>query len=332
MVKGIDMFEKIEHWCDRYNPSDIHLREGRVVAIRIDGDIVLLEEVIEKESLDRFIDEVLSETQKTTLEKYKNLDSSLTYLHRRYRANFFHTSKGRALVLRVIDDTIVPIAQLGLPDIFQTILSHETGLVLITGPTGSGKSTTLASMIDHLNQTKPLHIITIEDPIEFVYEDQKSIIVQREVGKDAYSFNDALRASLREDPDVILIGELRDIETISLALSAAETGHLVFATLHTSGAANTINRIIDAFPAEQQKQIQIQLAQSLRFVATQKLLKQKDGGRCVAVEVMVCNTSIQNLIRENKVHQIANTLQTSKKEGMITMDKSIEHLQSQGKI
>jgi twitching motility protein PilT len=213
------------------------------------------------------------------------------------------------------------------------LIDAHKGLVLVTGPTGSGKSTTLAAIINQINESRQANIITIEDPVEFIHQDKKSIISQREVGKQTKSFATALKGALREDPDVILVGELRDLETISMALTAAETGHLVFGTLHTSGAPNTINRIIDVFPSEQQAQIQAQLAESLKMVVTQKLFKTKNGeGRVGAFEIMVCNAPIRNLIREKKIHQIPSIMQTSQRDGMMTMEKSIEQLIAGGQI
>jgi len=222
---------------------------------------------------------------------------------------------------------------LNLPPAMFSIVDMHKGLVLVTGPTGSGKSTTLAAIINQINETRKANIITIEDPVEFIHKDKKSIISQREVGKQTESFTTALKSALREDPDVILVGELRDIETIGMALTAAETGHLVFGTLHTSGAPNTINRIIDVFPHEQQTQIQAQLAESLQIVVTQKLFKTVDGkSRIGAFEVMFCNPPIKNLIREKKIHQIPSIMQTGQRDGMITMEKSIENLVNSGKI
>jgi len=220
-----------------------------------------------------------------------------------------------------------------LPQVLYELLDAQKGLVLVTGPTGSGKSTTLAAIINQINESRPSNIITIEDPVEFIHKDKKSIVSQREVGKQTETFASALKSALREDPDVILVGELRDLETIGLALTAAETGHLVFGTLHTSGAPNTINRIIDVFPPEQQNQIRAQIAESLKMVVTQKLYKKKDGsGRIGAFEVMVCNTPIKNLIREAKIHQIPTVMQTAQREGMILMEKSIEDLISTNQI
>ena len=251
----------------------------------------------------------------------------------RFRANFYKTLKGSAAVLRRVETTIPQMDNLNLPPILYELIDAHKGLVLVTGPTGSGKSTTLAAIINQINETRSSNIITIEDPVEFIHTDKKSIISQREVGKQTESFAKALKGALREDPDVILVGELRDLETIGMALTAAETGHLVFGTLHTSGAPNTINRIIDVFPPEQQGQIRAQIAESLKMVITQKLYKKKDGsGRIAAFEVMVCTSPIKNLIRESKIHQIPSVMQTAQREGMITMEKSIEGLVGTGVI
>ena len=250
-----------------------------------------------------------------------------------FRVNFYKTLKGPAAVLRRIETKIPLMDNLALPPVLYELVEAHKGLVLMTGPTGSGKSTTLAAIINQINESKPSNIITIEDPVEFIHTDKKSIVSQREVGKQTESFAKALKGALREDPDVILVGELRDLETIGMALTAAETGHLVFATLHTSGAPNTINRLIDVFPPEQQGQIRAQIAESLKMVITQKLFKKKDGsGRISAFEVMVCTAPVKNLIRENKIHQIPSVMQTSQREGMITMEKSIEGLIGTGVI
>lgn len=328
------MFNLIQKYVDQYSLSDIHLRSDSPVAIRVDGEIMTFkEEVVSSEAIDNFIDQSLNDTQKEQFKKYKNIDLSLEHNNTRYRTNFYKTTKGNAIVMRVINSEVLPLSALDVPFIFSEITKEDNGLVLITGPTGSGKSTTLSSMIDLINETRNANIITIEDPIEFIHKDKRSIISQREIGTDAYSFNSALKAALREDPDVILVGELRDLETVQLALTAAETGHLVFATLHTSGAPNTINRIIDVFPPAQQDQVRSQLAQSLKLVATQKLFKKANGqGRVAAVEVMVCTPAVQNLIRDDKIHQILNVMQTAKADGMITMEKSIEQLRNTGKI
>ena len=251
----------------------------------------------------------------------------------RFRSNFYKTLNGSAAVLRRVETKIPLMDNLSLPPVLYELIEAHKGLVLVTGPTGSGKSTTLAAIINQINETKSANIITIEDPVEFIHKDKKSIISQREVGKQTESFAKALKGALREDPDVILVGELRDLETIGMALTAAETGHLVFGTLHTSGAPNTINRIIDVFPPAQQGQIRAQLSESLKMVITQKLFKKKDGsGRVAAFEVMVCTSPIKNLIREVKIHQITSVMQTAQREGMITMEKSIEGLIGSGII
>ena len=251
----------------------------------------------------------------------------------RFRANFYKTLNGTGAVLRRVETKAPLMEDLNLPPVLYELLDTHKGLVLVTGPTGSGKSTTLAAIINQINESRKSNIITIEDPVEFVHEDKMSIVSQREVGKQTKSFANALKAALREDPDVILVGEMRDLETIGLALTAAETGHLVFGTLHTSGAPNTINRIIDVFPPEQQNQIRAQISESLKMVVTQKLFKKKDSsGRVGAFEIMMCNAPIKNLIREAKIHQIPSVMQTAQREGMITMEKSIEDLIGTGVI
>ena len=261
------------------------------------------------------------------------LDSSVTLSGLRFRANFYKTIQGPAAVLRRVESVIPTMDQFDLPPVLYDIIDMHKGLVLVTGPTGSGKSTTLAAIVNEINKTRTSNIITVEDPVEFIHKDIKSIVSHREVGKQTQTFATALKAALREDPDVILVGEMRDLETVSLALTAAETGHLVFGTLHTSGAPNTINRIIDVFPPEQQAQIRAQLSTSLKMVVTQRLLKTKDGqGRVGAFEIMKCTAPIQNLIREAKIHQIPSIMQTAVKDGMITMSKSLENLVTAGKI
>jgi len=328
------MIEIIERYNQEYQFSDIHLKENKPIMLRIDGDIMIPDEdIVSSAELQEFANDTLNEGQKSRLEEVRDVDLAIEIGTCRFRANFFYTADGLSAVLRKIETEIPSMAQLNLPHVMQTMAEKPNGLVLVTGPTGSGKSTSLAAIIDTINDTKKGHILTIEDPIEYIHHAKSCSISQREMGRDAESFASALRASLREDPDVILVGEMRDLETIQLALTAAETGHLVFATLHTSGAPNTINRIIDVFPAEQQSQVRAQLSQSLQMVVTQKLFKKSDEeGRVAAFEVMVCNHAVRNLIREGKIFQIETVMQTARAEGMVTMDKAIEELVSTGKI
>ena len=328
------MIEIIERYNQEYQFSDIHLKENKPIMLRIDGDIMIPDEdIVSSAELQEFANDTLNEGQKNRLEEVRDVDLAIEIGPCRFRANFFYTADGLSAVLRKIETEIPSMVQLNLPHVMQTMAEKPNGLVLVTGPTGSGKSTSLAAIIDTINDTKKGHILTIEDPIEYIHHAKNCSISQREMGRDAESFASALRASLREDPDVILVGEMRDLETIQLALTAAETGHLVFATLHTSGAPNTINRIIDVFPAEQQSQVRAQLSQSLQMVVTQKLFKKSDEeGRVAAFEVMVCNHAVRNLIREGKIFQIETVMQTARAEGMVTMDKAIEELVSTGKI
>jgi twitching motility protein PilT len=328
------MIEIIERYNEKYQFSDIHLKENKPIMLRIDGDMMIPDEgVVSSAELREFANDTLNEGQKSRLEEVRDVDLAIEIGPCRFRANFFYTADGLSAVLRKIETEIPSMAQLNLPHVMQSMAEKPNGLVLVTGPTGSGKSTSLAAIIDTINDTKQGHILTIEDPIEYIHHAKNCSISQREMGRDAESFASALRASLREDPDVILVGEMRDLETIQLALTAAETGHLVFGTLHTSGAPNTINRIIDVFPAGQQSQVRAQLSQSLQMVVTQKLFKKSDGeGRVAAFEVMVCNHAVRNLIREGKIFQIESIMQTARGEGMVTMDKAIEELVSTGKI
>ena len=300
----------------------------------IQGEIHKIQEVVvKKQDLQDLISTNCNEIEMKRFQDTHELDSSVTLAGLRFRANFYKTIHGPAAVLRRVESVIPTMDQFDLPPVLYDIIDMHKGLVLVTGPTGSGKSTTLAAIVNEINKTRTSNIITVEDPVEFIHKDLKSIVSHREVGKQTQSFASALKAALREDPDVILVGEMRDLETVSLALTAAETGHLVFGTLHTSGAPSTINRIIDVFPPEQQAQIRAQISTSLKMVVTQRLLKTKDGqGRCGAFEVMKCTAPIQNLIRESKIHQIPSIMQTAVKEGMITMQKSLEELVKAGKI
>ena len=314
--------------------SDIHLRGGTHIAYRAMGDIIIdKNSKVENKDVEELLKKNCSESEIQIFNTKKELDCAVTLGELRFRANFYKTLTGTAAVFRKVETKIPSMDSLGLPNVLYELVDAHKGLVLVTGPTGSGKSTTLASIINQINENRPVNIITIEDPVEFIHNDKKSIISQREVGKQTESFAKALKGALREDPDVILVGELRDLETIGMALTAAETGHLVFATLHTSGASNTINRLIDVFPAEQQSQIRSQISESLKMAITQKLFKKKDGsGRVAAFEIMVCNPAIKNLIRESKIHQIPSVMQTGQRDGMITMDKSIDKLIDAGTI
>ena len=329
------MFEKLEELAKNNKKiSDFHIRSGWPLAYRQTGEIYKIQEVVvKKQDLQDLISTNCNEIEMKRFQDTHELDSSVTLAGLRFRANFYKTLNGPAAVLRRVESIIPEMGQFDLPDVLYDIIDMHKGLVLVTGPTGSGKSTTLAAIVNEINKTRTANIITVEDPVEFIHTDSKSIVSHREVGKQTQTFASALKAALREDPDVILVGEMRDLETVSLALTAAETGHLVFGTLHTSGAPNTINRIIDVFPPEQQAQIRAQLSTSLKMVVTQRLLKTKDGqGRVGAFEVMKCTAPIQNLIREAKIHQIPSIMQTAVKDGMITMSKSLENLAQAGKI
>jgi twitching motility protein PilT len=330
----MEIIDKALHYVANYKLSDLHLHVNEPVAIRVDGEIQTFEDdIVTQVDFDAFIKNWLTQEQRIKFMECFDADLAVESGNYRFRVNLFKTSQGLAAVMRKIESEIPSFDSLGLPAVARDVIEQENGLILVTGPTGSGKSTTLAAMIDRINRHRHGHIITIEDPIEFVHRNQKSVISQREVGRDTLSFSSALRASLREDPDVILVGELRDLETIQLALTAAETGHLVFGTLHTSGAPNTINRIIDVFPSQQQDQVRAQLSQSLRLVMTQRLLRRKGGvGRVGAFEVMTCNPAVRNLIRENKVFQIPSVMQMARGEGMITMDASLQQLAQTGQI
>jgi len=308
--------------------SDFHLHSGQPLAMRVDGQIIQHPSLtIRAEDLDEIFSYELEENSLSAFLAEGDIDFAIAHDGQRFRASAYRTMRGLSLILRVIITVIPAIDQLGLPPAVHDILTAKDGLVLVTGATGSGKSTSLAAMIDKINRVRNETIITIEDPIEFVHHSQKSLVSQREVGRDTASFARALKGALRQDPDIILLGELRDYETVSMALTAAETGHLVFGTLHTNGAPETINRILDVFPANQQGQARAQLSQSLRLVMTQQLLKRKGGGRIGAFEVMVNIPAVANLIREAKIVQIDTIMQTGSQHGMITMAKYIDMLE-----
>ncbi|MBI4640982.1 MAG: type IV pilus twitching motility protein PilT [Candidatus Tectomicrobia bacterium] len=315
--------------------SDIHLRSGSFPLIRIHGELQELKD--ESFNIDADQDElldILTEDQKKLFEERSDLDFAYEISEiGRYRANFLKHHHGMGAVFRVIPTRIPTLEELDLPQGVADLTEVDKGLIVVTGPTGSGKSTTLAAMIDRINSRRNHHIITIEDPLEFIHQSKKCLVTHREVGAHTGSFASALRAALREDPDIILIGEMRDLETISLAITAAETGHLVFGTLHTITAASTVDRIIDVFPSDQQRQIRTMLSEAIRGVVAQQLLNKADGkGRTAAIEIMASTSAISNLIREGKTHQIFSVIQTGKREGMQTMDQSIMELLKQRKI
>lgn len=319
--------DKIFRTAVQYKASDVYITTGCKPVLRINGDLILIEEhpVLTKKMAEDYLLEILTEEQRNFFAKNLELDFSLDVPSiSRFRVNIFVQRKGMGACFRLIPEVVFSLDELGMPETLKTITQYNNGLVIVTGPTGSGKSTTLAAMMNEINANEAQHMITIEDPIEFVHENKKSIIEQREVKTHTISFEKALRSALREDPDVILVGEMRDLETISLAITAAETGHLVFATLHTSGAAKSVDRMIDAFPFEQQNQIRAQLSESLRAVIWQNLLKTKDGkGRIAPLEIMVNNSGITNMIRKAKTHQIDSAIETGFKEGMQTMKKAV---------
>jgi twitching motility protein PilT len=314
--------------------SDLHLSAGGPPRLRVDGDLVPTKHpALDAAGVSALVNAIVTEEQRRHFESEHELDFSWTVPDvGRFRVNVFLQGRGPGAVLRTIPTKIPSLESLMMPPILTELCKRERGLVLVTGPTGSGKSTTLAAMVDLVNATWDAHILTIEDPVEFVHESNRCLVNQREVGAHTDSFSNALRAALREDPDVILVGEMRDLETISLALTAAETGHLVFGTLHTSSAAKTIDRIIDVFPAGQQNQIRAMLSESLEAVIAQRLLKRKGGGRVAACEILVGNPAVRNLIREGKLHQIPSAMQTGQQSGMVTMDMAIAELVKKGLV
>jgi twitching motility protein PilT len=309
--------------------SDLHLSSGLPPIIRVNGDVrkINLPELEHKE-VHGLIYDIMNDRQRKQYEETFECDFSFAIPNlARFRVNAFNQNRGAAAVFRTIPTKVLSLEALDCPAIFTTIIEQPRGVILVTGPTGSGKSTTLAAMVDHINENEYAHILTVEDPIEFVHESKRCLINQREVFRDTLSFNNALRAALREDPDVILVGELRDLETIRLALTAAETGHLVFGTLHTSSAAKTIDRIIDVFPAAEKEMVRSMLSESLRAVISQTLLKTRDGNaRVAAHEIMIGTPAIRNLIRENKVAQMYSSIQTGQNFGMQTLDQCLLNL------
>lgn len=315
--------------------SDLHLSSGISPMIRVHGDMrrINLPEM-SAEEVGNMVTSVMNDHQRKIYQQNLEVDFSFELPNvARFRVNAFNIGRGPAAVFRTIPSTVLSLEELKAPSIFQKIAESPRGMVLVTGPTGSGKSTTLAAMINYINETKPAHILTIEDPIEFVHQSKKSLINQRELHQHTLSFANALRSALREDPDVILVGEMRDLETIGLALTAAETGHLVFGTLHTTGAAKTVDRIVDVFPAGEKEMVRSMLSESLTAVISQNLLKTHDGnGRVASHEILIANPAVRNLIRENKITQINSVLQTGQASGMQTMDQSLQSLVRQGLI
>lgn len=319
----------------RQDSSDLHLSVGSAPMLRVDGDLRAVPNTspLTEEEVEKLIYSVVDDVQKDILTKDKEVDFSFSFGDvARFRANAYHQKGSLCLALRLIPTKIRTVEELGLPTIINKFTELPRGLVLVTGPTGSGKSTTLAAMVDKINSEKNVHIITIEDPIEYTHNSKKSLVMQREVHYDTRSFAAALRSVLREDPDVILVGEMRDLETISAAITIAETGHLVLATLHTNNAAQSMDRMIDVFPPYQQQQIRVQLSNILQGIVSQRLIPEIGGGRVVAGEILVSTPAVRNIIREGKTHQLDAVIQTGADQGMISMDKSLAMLVRAGRI
>lgn len=315
--------------------SDLHLQVGLPPMLRIDGSLVPVAgfDALDEAGVETLVFAILDQDQQQILLKDKEFDFSFAFGNLgRFRVNAFHERGNIAAALRLIPNEIKSVTELGMPAVVMGFADFPRGLVLVTGPTGSGKSTTLAAMVDKINTEKSHHIITIEDPIEFTHKSKKSVVVQREVHYDTYSFSAALRSSLRQDPDVVLIGEMRDLETISAAITIAETGHLVFATLHTNSAAQSIDRMVDVFPPHQQPQIRAQLSNILMAIVSQRLVPAIGGGRVVAAEVLVANPAVRNIIREGKSHQLDAVIQTGADQGMQTMDRTLVGLVQAGTV
>ncbi len=309
----------------KQNASDLHLSAGLPPLIRVDGDVKRINvDPLDDRLVHNMVYDIMNDKQQKEYEERLECDFSFDLPNiARFRVNAFNQNRGPAAVFRTIPSKVLTLEQLNAPAIFKQIADQPRGIVLVTGPTGSGKSTTLAGMVNHVNETRHEHILTIEDPIEFVHTSKNCLINQREVKRDTLSFENALRSALREDPDVILVGEMRDLETIRLALTAAETGHLVFGTLHTSSAAKTIDRVVDVFPAAEKDMVRAMLSESLRAVISQTLLKKTGGGRIAAHEIMIGTPAIRNLIRENKIPQMYSAIQTSQSVGMQTLDQCL---------
>ncbi|MFB9325202.1 type IV pilus twitching motility protein PilT [Paenibacillus aurantiacus] len=335
MTEGLDQIISLLRQSHEWKASDLHISVGSPPVMRVHGMLQRIgEELVSAEAASVMALALLNPDQKERFEQAGEVDFSYELEGcSRYRINAYRQRGRVSIAIRTIPTAIPTLEQLQLPSILGTLANKHQGLVLVTGPTGSGKSSTLAAMIDYINRTQKKHIVTLEDPIEFLHAHKQSVVDQREVGNDTRSFANGLRAALRQDPDVILVGEMRDLETISAAVTAAETGHLVFATLHTSDAPQTIDRIIDAFPAHQQAQVRAQLAAVLVAVISQRLLPRAGGqGRMCATEIMVNNSAVANLIRTEKIHQIKSVMQTGRAQGMHTMDASIKEMLQQGLV
>lgn len=334
-VGGEARIEMLLEECIKLRASDLHLQVGLPPILRVDGALrpVAGTKELNESAVENLVFATLDDNQKDVLLKDKELDYSFAFGDLgRFRVNAFHEKGNLAAALRLIPNEIKSINDLGIPSVVSSFSEYPRGLVLVTGPTGSGKSTTLAALVDKINREKSQHIITIEDPIEFTHKSRRSVVVQREVHYDTYSFSAALRSALREDPDVVLIGEMRDLETISAAITIAETGHLVFATLHTNSAAQSIDRMIDVFPPHQQPQVRSQLSNILMAICSQRLVPAIGGGRVVAAEVLIANSAVRSIIREGKTHQLDTVIQTGADQGMQTMDRTLVKLIQTGVI
>ncbi|PJX27289.1 twitching motility protein PilT [Psychrobacter sp. L7] len=326
--------EDLLRFTVKHKASDLHISAGMPAMIRVDGEMTRINmPAMTHQAVHQLIYDIMNDKQRADFEEFFETDFSFEIPNlARFRVNAFNQNRGAGAVFRTIPSKVLTMEDLGMGDVFKRVSDFKRGVVLVTGPTGSGKSTTLAAMIDYINESRKEHILTIEDPIEFVHESKKSLINQREVHRDTLGFEPALRSALREDPDVILVGELRDLETIRLALTAAETGHLVFGTLHTSSAAKTIDRVIDVFPAAEKDMIRAMLSESLQAVISQTLLRRQAGGRIAAHEIMLGTPAIRNLIRENKIAQMYSAIQTGAGDGMITLDQTLKNLVAKGTI
>lgn len=336
MVKNYQLqLEEFLEIAGKHNASDLHFSVGRHPTLRVDGRLTDLSKypVLTGEYTKGLIEVLVPEEQKKKLLRFKDVDFSYNYKDKaRFRVNVFYQRGYLSAALRFFPSKIRTVKELNLPAIIERFAHHSQGFLLVVGPTGHGKTTTLAALVDYINHNQTKHIVTIEDPIEYIFDQDKSIVDQREIGSDAKSFQRALRAAFRQDPDVIMVGEMRDLETISTALTAAETGHLVLATLHTNDAAQTIDRIIDSFPAEAKNQVRAQLASTILGVVSQRLIPRVNGGRIPATEVMIANSAIRNLIREGKIYQIGLVIETTSEEGMISLNRSLADLVHRGDI